>query len=119
MCEGVVCSDQAVLEVTAPECHFPATPLKIARVLPAERAQCFSTHCSQDGLQTCTAGTEHGKFFAAHSDTKNTVKVKKIPTMAKLNRRENLDIEMECNYPSWNLPRTLLLRVIWLFKDKK
>lgn len=53
------------------------------------------------------------------SDTKNTVKVKKIPAMAKLNRRENLDIEMECNYPSRNLPRTLLLRMIWLFNDKK
>lgn len=76
-------------------------------------------YCPQCSLQIGTARTEHGKFFAFHTDTKNTVKVKKIPSVAKLNRRENLDIETEHNYPSWNLPRTLLLRVIWLLNDKK
>lgn len=48
--------------------------------------------------------------------------MKKIPSMAKLNRRENLDIEMECNYPGWNSPRILLLgvaRAIWLSNAKK
>lgn len=84
-----------------------------------KRLAISAQYCSQDGLQTGTAGTEHGKFFAVRTDTKNTVKVKKIPTMAKLNKRQNLDIETECNYPSWNLPRTLLLRVMWLFNDKK
>lgn len=39
--------------------------------------------CSQHGLQTGTARTEHGKFFAMRTDTKNTAKVKKIPTTAK------------------------------------
>lgn len=73
-------------------------------------------------MQTATLKTEHGKFFADCSTTENTVKVKKIPSVAKLNRRENLDIEMECNYPGWNLPRTLLLgvaRTLWLFNATK
>lgn len=52
-------------------------------MLLAAKAGCFSTMCSQHGLQTGTARTEHGKFFAMRTDTKNTAKVKKIPTTAK------------------------------------
>lgn len=43
VCDGVICSAQAVLEIRVSECHFPSTTLKTGKVLPAERAQCFST----------------------------------------------------------------------------
>lgn len=62
-----------------------------------KRLAVSAQYCSQHGLQTGTARTEHGKFFAMCMDTKNTAKVKKKYPLQP-NRRKNLDIEMECNY---------------------
>lgn len=95
--------------MTGLDYHFPSTKLKAATTLLAKKRLSVSAQYSWDGLQTDSFRSEHGKFFAVRSDTKNTVKVKKKPTpLAKLNR-DNLDIETERNYPSWNFPKTLSL----------
>lgn len=66
------------LEMTGLDCCFPSYMLKTVGCYLQKGLTVSAQYCSRDGLQTATARTEHGKFFAVCTATKNTVKVKKI-----------------------------------------